>query len=76
MKSELRLAEHSVLGGQCVVEIWHDGQFVGQVCGADGPGVRVLSKHPVSAQVVPGTVNVAEITIAPKADGTPAPSVN
>jgi hypothetical protein len=76
MKSELRLAEHSVLAGQHVVEIWHGGQFVGQVCGADGPGVRVVTKHPVSVQVVPGVVNVAEVSIAPKAGGTPAASAN
>jgi len=36
---------HSVLPGQNVVEIWHDGEFIGQICGADGPGIRVASKH-------------------------------
>lgn len=72
MKTELRIAKHSVLPGQCVVEIWHGGQFIGQVCGADGPGVRVLSKHEVSAKVTPGTVSVAEIAIVPRAAGNGA----
>ncbi len=45
MKTELRLAPHAILPGQQVVEVWHDGQFLGQVVGADGPGIRVLTKH-------------------------------
>jgi hypothetical protein len=38
MKTELRLAPHSVLPGQSVVALWHDGQFIGTVTGAHGPG--------------------------------------
>lgn len=66
MKSELRLARHTVLPGQQVVEIWHDGEFIGQVTGADGPGVRVLSKYDLSAKIEPGAVNVAEVRIVPR----------
>ena len=66
MKTELRLAPHSTLPGHQVIELWHDGQFIGQVCGADGPGVRVLSKHPLAARVIADAVSVAEVTIAPR----------
>lgn len=67
MKSELRLARHTVLPGQQVVEIFHDGEFIGQVAGADGPGVRVLSKHELSTKTEPGAVNVVEVRIGPDA---------
>jgi hypothetical protein len=45
MKTELRLADHKLLEGHQIVEIWYDGEFIGEVAGADGPGVRVISKH-------------------------------
>lgn len=45
MKSELRIVAHSVLPVQQVVEVWFDGTMVAAVYGADGPGVRVVSKH-------------------------------
>lgn len=44
MKTELRAVPHLVLPGQTVIELWHDGVFIGTVTGADGPGVRVVSK--------------------------------
>jgi hypothetical protein len=50
MKTELRVASHTIVGGAMVVEIWHDGKFIGQVTGADGPGVRVISKYPMLPQ--------------------------
>ena len=52
MKTELRVSPHSVLAGQFVVEVWHDGQFIATVAGTDDPGVRVISKHPMSAAIV------------------------
>lgn len=45
MKTEIRLAEHSELAGAAVIELWYDGRLIGAVYGADGPGVRVISKH-------------------------------
>ena len=45
MKSELRLTEHKVLPGEHTVEVWHDGRLVCTVVGADGPGVRVISRY-------------------------------
>lgn len=52
MKSELRLSKHEIIEGAMVVEIWHDGQFIGQVVGADGPGVRVITKHMMQVATV------------------------
>lgn len=48
MKTELRPKPHSVLPGQTIYEIWYDNTLIGTVCGADGPGVRIISKHPVT----------------------------
>jgi hypothetical protein len=45
MKSELRLQPHTVMPGKYVAEIWYDGKLIGTVTGADGPGVRIISKH-------------------------------
>ena len=55
------------VAGQQVIELWHDGQFIGQVCGADGPGVRVITKHKVC--VVRDDM-VTEIQIQPKGSRT------
>jgi hypothetical protein len=64
MKTELRLAPHSIVPGQQVVEIWYDGKFIGQVTGGDGPIVRVISKHPLASSRKPGMPEVVEVTIA------------
>lgn len=45
MKTELRWPDTAVQ----VIELWHDGQMVGHIDGADGPGIRVISKHPLIA---------------------------
>lgn len=44
-KSELRPRPHHLLPGVTVVEVWWRGRFIAEVTGADGPGVRVISKH-------------------------------
>jgi len=63
MKSELKIAKHSVIAGANIIEIWFDGKFVGQVTGADGPGIRVLSKYSLDAKVIPkGTSLVSRMT--------------
>jgi len=49
MKTELRLRQHSVWVNHYVIELWYDDKFIGTVTGADGPGVRVISKHPMCA---------------------------
>lgn len=62
--TELRLAPHSIRGGN-VIEIWHDGEFIGQVTAAQPgvAGIRVISKHQMevvtqATGVVPGVVEV------------------
>jgi hypothetical protein len=66
MKTQLRLTDHSVLAGQKIIEIWSGGQFIGQVAGADGPGVRIITKHDVKVAIVKDDaagLSVAEVTI-------------
>lgn len=62
MKTQLVVAPHLVLPGQTVVEIWYSGELIGTVAGADGPGVRVISKHDMIAlgpdMQVPSVVEV------------------
>lgn len=50
MKSELRLCDHAVIPDAKVIEVWYAGEFIATVVGADGPGVRVLSKHPMESE--------------------------
>ena len=47
MKTELRLMPHTILEGHSVVEIWYADKFIGQITGADGPGIRLISKHKI-----------------------------
>ena len=66
-KSQLRLKPHSVLPGEQVIEIWYQGKFIGQVTGAEGPGVRVISKYgmtTVRPLTPPVEVEVIETRIA------------
>ena len=73
MKSELRCVPHQTKAGVNVFEVWHNGQFIAQLTGADGSGVRVISKHEMAATVdnssPPGVV---EVRIAAPAVGTGA----
>jgi hypothetical protein len=45
MKAELRLSTHATLPDGHVIEVWYGGEFIAAVYGADGPGVRVISKY-------------------------------
>ena len=65
MKTELRAVPHSIVPGATIFEVWHDGKFIATVTGADGPGVRVISKHPMQATVVEGHPNEVEVRIEP-----------
>ena len=44
MKAILKPAPHTAHPGDCV-EVWFDGEMVAVIYGADGPGVRVVSKY-------------------------------
>lgn len=45
MKAELKLVPHAVLKDADTIEVWHAGQFICSIYGADGPGVRIVTKH-------------------------------
>jgi len=45
MKSELRMSDHAIVPGAKIFEVWWHGELVCTVAGADGPGVRVISKY-------------------------------
>jgi hypothetical protein len=64
-KSNLKLSEHSLLPDKQIVEVWYEGRMVAAVYGADGPGVRVISKYPYD--VIRGglgeILNVVEVRI-------------
>lgn len=61
MKTELRPAKHLVVPGQVVIEIWHNGKFIGTVSGSDGPGVRINSKYDMVAMQLPLAIEVSII---------------
>jgi hypothetical protein len=66
MKTELRIKPHAFLPGQTIIELWHEGQLIGTVAGADGPGVRIVTKHTIKAKPAPDDgsgVNVLEVAI-------------
>lgn len=53
MKAELIVKPHSVMPDTQVIEVHYDGQFIATVAGADGPGVRIVSKHAANIQEQP-----------------------
>lgn len=57
-KTRLCVVPHSVLVGHFVVELWHGARLIGTVVGADGPGIRVISKYPMSVES-PGVAGAA-----------------
>jgi len=48
VKSKLELNPHLEIDGEYVIEVTYNGQLIATVCGMDGPGVRVISRHPMS----------------------------
>lgn len=71
LRAELRLRPHSVLPGHRVVELWWDGQFIGEVTGADGSGVRVITKFPTQVIQLDGPDGmVTEVRIDPARETT------
>lgn len=71
MKSELRLVPHyGEKKGSNVAEVWFEGEFICAVYGADGPGLRVITKHQV---LVSQTSMITELTIVKNAHETSTP---
>lgn len=62
-KSNLKLSDHLIYSEEKTVEVWHEGEFVASVYGAEGPGIKVITKYPYD--VVRGgigeTPNIVEI---------------
>lgn len=67
MKTKLEMGIHSILPGQNVIEIWYGNQMIGTVTGADGPGVRIISKYDLTSEYVPNDrvtpVHIVEVKI-------------
>jgi hypothetical protein len=63
MKSELRLCPHKVLPDTRIIEVWHNGQMIATVAGTDGPGVRIISKHPLITSKEPVPLNVVSVMV-------------
>lgn len=70
-KSELKVDRHLVLPGNPAIEIWYRGEMIATVYGADGPGVRVISKYPMD--IIRGglgeAVKVIEVRVEPSEGG-------
>jgi hypothetical protein len=46
------------------VEAWHNGQFIAELAGTDGPGVCVISKHSLGTKrITDGLIEVLEVAI-------------
>lgn len=67
-KSKLKLVPHILLPDEQVIEVWYEENLIATVAGADGPGVRVITKHPYD--IVRGgagdTINVIEVKLGSK----------
>ena len=63
MKSELRVDAHSITDGALVVEVWYANELLATVYGADGPGVRVISKHRLHVDPADPRASVGAVTV-------------
>lgn len=60
MKAKLVLREHLVLPGENVIEVWYQGDMIATIAGADGAGIRVISRHLVDKDVPIRAYNAAD----------------
>jgi len=64
-KSKLKVVDHKLIPDQQTIEVWYEGKLVAAVYGADGPGIRVITKYPYD--IVRGGLgeipNVVEVRI-------------
>lgn len=70
MHTELILGEHFVINGRPTVQIMYGGRLLGVIYPEDGPGIRVISKHKMEADlqqaVTAGSlVNVMSVKVHP-----------
>lgn len=43
--SRLQVRRHGLVDAHNVIEVFHKGEFIAAIYGADGPGIRIISKH-------------------------------
>ena len=54
VRSTLQVRKHRIVEGAHVFEIWYGGVLVGEVTGAEGPGVRILCNRRMQVSVEDG----------------------
>lgn len=65
MNTELRAVPHAFLPNCDCAEIWHDGKLIGTIYGADGPGVRIITKYPFQIEGRGIDPNIVDFVIDP-----------
>lgn len=45
VKAKLQLSKHRILESENTIEVHYDGKLLCIIYGADGPGIRIISKH-------------------------------
>lgn len=67
MKTELKVKPHNIIPNTNVFEVWYDGALIATVAGADGPGLRVITRHRNRVVKDDQMPELIEITIYPVA---------
>ena len=68
MKTELKFGPHFINAGESMVEVWYGDRFIASIYGADGPGIRLISRFPKKVKV-PEDGAVMEIEIIAGSNG-------
>jgi len=63
MNLQFKLAKHSVLPNNQVLEIWKDNEFIATVTVSEKDTVRVISKHSLSTIHRVGVINSVDVKI-------------
>lgn len=63
MKTTLRLAPHSILIGQNIIEVWYEGKFIGQVTGLDGSGIKFISNYEIKSNSTTDIITTIEVDL-------------
>lgn len=45
MPTTIAVKNHSIIAGRKVIELEFDGHLLGTITGADGPGIRITTRH-------------------------------
>jgi hypothetical protein len=57
-----------------MIEVYWQGQLIGAVYGADGPGIRFISKYPHEAIAINGVIEIRICSPKAPSDSPAAPS--